>query len=258
MWRSIFTYIKYLLEAKTKYSVHSPFVFEFITNALEADLPSEFTSKLNSFRNDLLANTKLINVTDFGAKSKVFKSNHRKVKDIAKYTGISKRKATLLQKIVHYFQPSNILEIGTSLGIGTAAIHLASPDSKIISIEGCPKIAQIAAMQFDKHEIENVQLRVGEFSKLLPEYFKKEAFYLIFFDGNHQKEATINYFNSCIQSTHNDTLLIFDDIHRSREQEEAWKYIQKNTEVSLSLDLYDFGLVFFRKEQAKQDLVIRF
>lgn len=258
MWRSIPSYIKYLLKAKTKYSVHSPFVFEFITNALEADLPSEFTTSLNAFRSDLLANGELIEVTDFGAGSKVFKSNQRKVNDIAKYAGISKRKARLIQKIVHYFQPTNILEVGTSLGVGTAAIHLASPDSKIISIEGCPETAKIAAMQFDKYDIENVQLHVGEFSKLLPELFIKETFDLIFFDGNHQKEATINYFNSCIQSTHNDTLLIFDDIHWSSEMEQAWKYIQKNTDVSLSLDLYDFGLAFFRKEQAKQDLVLRF
>jgi len=258
MWQPIIAYIKFLAIAKTKFSVHSPFVFEFITKALESNLPSGYTSKLNRYRKDLLESKKLIKVTDFGAGSRVFKSNHRKVKAIAKYAGINPTKANLLQKIVHFFLPNNILEIGTSLGIGTAAMHIANPNSKITSLEGCPETAKLAKEMFLKHKIENIELVIGEFSETLPILFKKNVFDLIHFDGNHQKEATINYFESCKQSIHNDSLLIFDDIHWSKDMEEAWQYIQKDLDVSLSIDLYHFGLISFRKEQTKQNFILQF
>ncbi len=258
MWQSILAYSKYLRKANTKYSVHSPFVYEFITKAFKTPFPSICSSNLKLYRNDLLSSSELITVTDFGAGSRVFKSNRRKVKAIAKYAGLSKTKAEILQKIASFFQPKNILEVGTSLGIGTAALHFSNSDSKITSVEGCPETASVAKEMFRKYKMHNINLIVGEFSEVLPEVFKKNTFDLIFFDGNHQKEATIKYFDSCLQSTHNDTLLIFDDIHWSKGMEEAWQYIQKSSEVSVSIDLFHFGLVFFRKEQIKQNFILRY
>ena len=258
MWHSILAYSKYLSKAKTKFSVHSPFVYEFITKAFETPLASICSLNLKLYRNELLSSSKQITVSDFGAGSKIFKSNRRKVKAIAKYAGLSKTKAELLQKIVTFFQPSTILEVGTSLGIGTAALHFSSSDSKITSIEGCPETASVAKEMFHKYKMHNINLIVGEFSEVLSELFKKNTFDLIFFDGNHQKEATIEYFESCLQSTHNDTLLIFDDIHWSKGMEEAWLHIQKSSEAKVSIDLFHFGLVFFRKEQIKQDFILRY
>jgi hypothetical protein len=59
---------------------------------------------IKKYRNSLLANKNTIEVTDFGAGSKVFKSNTRVIAQIAK-TGISRKRAELLFRITHYFQP---------------------------------------------------------------------------------------------------------------------------------------------------------
>ncbi len=257
MWHSFLAYSKYLVKSKSKYDIHSPFVYDFLTKAIEKPLPKEYTKKLTSYRKSLLKDERLIHVTDFGAGSRVFKSKHREISAVAKYAGISKSKAKLLQKILIYFQPKSILELGTSVGIGTACMRIALPYSNIITLEGCPDTAAVAESYFDTFQFKNIQLRIGEFSKILPGIYKNQSFDLIYFDGNHQKEPTISYFIDCLKSVHNDTILIFDDIHWSKEMEEAWNYIKKHQKVSVSIDLYHMGLIFFRKEQVKQDFILR-
>ena len=80
----------------------------------------------------------------------------------------------------------------------------------------------------------------------------------VFFDGNHKKIPTLNYFKQCLEYAHNTSVFIFDDIHWSDEMEEAWGEIKSNQKVSVTIDLFFMGLVFFRKEQEKEDFVVRY
>lgn len=257
MWHSIIAYLKYRLLAKSKYSIHSPFVFDLITKGLENPVNSSHIRKLESYRNDLFNDTTSIKITDFGAGSKIFTSNDRKVSDIAKIAGIKPKKVKLLLQLITYFKPKSILEIGTSLGIGSASMSIAAPKTKIITLEGCPETAKKAQEYFSKHQLNNINSKVGEFSNLLPEILENNSFDIIYFDGNHQKEATINYFEQSLQSLHNDSLLIFDDIHWSQGMEEAWRFITNHSKTKVSIDLFEFGLVFLRKEQVKQNFILK-
>jgi hypothetical protein len=54
-------------------------------------------------------------------------------------------------------------------------------------------------------------------------------------------------------------VLIFDDIHWSRDMERAWAAIKKDPRVLLTVDLFFIGLVFVREEfKVKQEFTIRF
>lgn len=258
MWHPFIAYLNYLYRSKTKFSVHSPFVFELVTKVLSPELPTQYSLKLAEYRKDLLSNDKFIEVSDFGAGSKVFKSNKRKISDIVKIAGINKTKANLLQKIIFHLQPKSILELGTSVGIGTAAMRIVAPEADITSVEGCKETAKIANTNFKKHQLQNIQLEIGEFSKTLPNLFQNNTYDLIYFDGNHQEKTTISYFVDSLPSIHNDTLFIFDDIHWSKGMEKAWEFIKNEHNVTLSIDLFHLGLVFFRKEQVKQDFILRY
>ncbi|HSP12266.1 MAG TPA: class I SAM-dependent methyltransferase, partial [Salegentibacter sp.] len=86
---------------------------------------------------------------------------------------------------------------------------------------------------------------------------QQTSFDLIYFDGHHTKEATLKYFELLLPTAHNESVFIFDDIHWSRGMEEAWEMIKKHPEVRVSIDTFYLGLIFFRKEQAKQDFIIR-
>ncbi|MDZ7614671.1 MAG: hypothetical protein U5K51_13960 [Flavobacteriaceae bacterium] len=82
-------------------------------------------------------------------------------------------------------------------------------------------------------------------------------FDLIFFDGNHKKIPTLNYFNLCLKHATENSVFIFDDIHWNHEMEEAWENIKGNPQVTVSIDTYQWGLVFFKEEQAKQEFTLR-
>jgi len=143
------------------------------------------------------------------------------------------------------------------LGLATANLSYANTNAKITTLEGCTETAKIAQMQFDNFDINNVKIVLGDFKNTLPKVIKDQKYDLIYFDGNHQKEATINYFNQCLSSINNNTVFIFDDIHWSKEMEKAWNYIIDHKKVTISMDTYQWGIVFFRKEQHKEHFVIR-
>ena len=51
---------------------------------------------------------------------------------------------------------------------------------------------------------------------------------------------------------HNNSILAINNIHQSKKMEEVWKKIITQKEVTISIDLFFIGLVFFRKEQVKE------
>ncbi|MBP6182855.1 class I SAM-dependent methyltransferase [Flavobacterium sp.] len=259
------SYLQFLWHSKNEHAVHSPFVFSLITKCFYDKKSKPEYSILKEYRNSLLENKNLIEVTDFGAGSKVFKSNTREISKIAKTAGISPKRAQLLFRITNYFQlnPSDseqakqsILEIGTSLGLATAALALGNPKASITTLEGCPNTREIAKNQLQLLNINNVKSIVTEFS----EYFKNlkpKTQNLIYFDGNHSKKATLDYFELLLPTITNETVWIFDDIHWSAEMQEAWKIIKIHPKVTVTIDTFQWGLVFFRREQPKEHFVIR-
>ena len=213
-------------------------------------------AKLNAYRKSLLNNSKTIAITDFGSGSKVFISNNRSVQQIAKTSGTKHKRAKLLYRMMLYFEPKQILELGTSLGIGTYSMALANRDAHIVSIEGCQEISKVANQQLNEFQITNVDLKIGKFSDILPN-LNEPHWDFVFFDGHHDKEATLQYFNQLLPTTHNDSIFIFDDIHWSKDMTEAWTIIKKHPKVTVTIDTFFWGLVFFRQEQVKEDFIIR-
>jgi predicted O-methyltransferase YrrM len=252
------SYIKFLWYSKNEHAVHSPFVFHLITKCFYDNTPKPEYEVLKNYRKSFLENKNSIEVTDFGVGSKVFKSNTRQICQIAKTAGISPKRAELLFRITNYFQPDSILEIGTSLGLATAALALGNPKSKTITLEGCPNTIAIAKSQLQLFHLENVNCIVTEFST----YFSTSNLQLltsnlIIFDGNHSKKATLDYFELLLPTICNETVWIFDDIHWSNDMEEAWEIIKNHPKVTVTIDTFQWGLVFFRKEQPKEHFTIR-
>ena len=215
-------------------------------------------SILKNYRNSLLQNKNTIEVTDFGAGSRVFKSNTRAIYQIAKNAGISKKRAGLLFRITNYFQPESILEIGTSLGLATSALSLGNIKSKITTLEGCNNTLHVAQKQFEEFDIKNITSINTEFSCYLKNHQSSIINYkLIYFDGNHSKEATLEYFKLLLPTINNETVWIFDDIHWSPAMEVAWEVIKNHPKVTVTIDTFQWGVVFFRTEQPKEHFVIR-
>lgn len=144
------SYLKFFWNSKNEHGVHSPFVFDLITKCFYDKKYYPEYKILKEYRNLLLENKETIEVTDFGAGSRVFKSNTRQISKIAKTAGISSKRAELLFRIINYFQPESVLEIGTSLGLATSALLLGNKSAKTTTLEGCPNTMNQCQLQFQK------------------------------------------------------------------------------------------------------------
>jgi len=234
-------------------------LYEFYNNVICDDNPFYVYEDIESIRAKLLLTDMEITIEDHGAGSKVNNSNKRKIKDIAKNTVKSPKYGQLLFRMVNHFKPATILELGSSLGIST--MYLAAPSRKIklTTVEGCPNTAKVAQINFDKIGFENIELIKDTFDHFLPNHLAKiKALDFVFFDGNHQKEATINYFNLCVEKIHNKTVFVFDDIHWSEGMAEAWEEIKKHPKITSSIDLFFIGIVFFNPDLSKENFVLKF
>lgn len=252
------SYLKFLWYSKNEHGVHSPFVFSLVTKCFYDKKNYDEYSILKKYRKVLLQNKNTIEVTDFGAGSRVFKSNTRPINQIAQNAGISSKRAEMLFRIANYFKPDSILEIGTSLGLATAALSLGNKEAAITTLEGCPNTLNIAKKQFEEFRFTNIESVATEFSYYLKNFqLPTSNFQLIYFDGNHSKQATLDYFELLLPTISNETVWIFDDIHWSQDMEEAWESIKNNAKVTVTIDTFQWGLVFFRSEQPKEHFVIR-
>jgi len=258
MWHEAKSYIQFLWRSTNEHGIHSPFVFDLVMECFYDKSNYVEYRKLKAYRNSILQNKNKIEVTDFGAGSKIFRSNSRQISQIARTAGISEKRAELLFRITRYFQPENVLEIGTSLGLATSALCLGNENAEIISLEGCPQTASVAKEAFHSFEMMNSQIIVTEFQSYLKEVLQSNRkFDMIYFDGNHQKEATLQYFDLLLSTINENTVWIFDDIHWSAEMSAAWAIIKKNPQVTVTIDTFQWGFVFFRKCQVREDFIIR-
>ncbi|WP_248723513.1 O-methyltransferase [Seonamhaeicola sp. ML3] len=254
MWYLIIQYFKFLLKSTNQHGVHSPFIYDLITKCFYEKTDYPEYKDIQNYKSTLKNNDAIISVEDLGPGSRKTKTHQRKVSQIAKISGTNLSRSKLLFRLSKYFKPNQVLELGTSLGIATHAVHLGTPNCNILSIEGCPNISKFTCNRLKP--LKNITIENANFSEVLPN-LSKHTFDLIFFDGNHQKEATLNYFETLLPTAHNNSVFIFDDIYWSKGMTEAWETIKKHPKVSVTIDTFNWGFVFFRNEQAKEDFVIR-
>lgn len=254
-----YRYVDYLLRAKSKHDIHSPFVFNLLTNFIQNNESYYLYKPIEKLRNELLNDPTEIQVNDLGAGSIVLKSNKRRISDIARHSLKPAKYSQLLFRLVNHFKPKTILELGTSLGITTLYMAMADSKSKVITIEGSESVARRAKQNFEKLNVKNIQSVIGNFDDVLQTQLSElKQVDFVFVDGNHRKEPTLRYFEQCLPYALNNSVFIFDDIHWSAEMEEAWEEIKKHHCVPLTIDLFFIGIVFFRKEQVKEHFVLRF
>lgn len=239
--------------------MHSPFVYDFIIHVLNDRKVYAEYAQVEAARRRLREDQRVLKVDDLGAGS--VKSNlvERSVGDIAKHAAKPAKYGQLLYRMVKYYQPDAILELGTSLGITTRYLSLAKPSARLITMEGASAIASVAEEGIKAEGLANVQLHRGNFDTELPVVLQTFKPDFVFVDGNHRMKPTVEYFEQLVSIAGNDTIIVFDDIHWSGQMEEAWSYIKAHPATRCSIDLFFIGIVLFRHEfREKQHFSIRF
>ncbi len=251
-------YLAFRFRSGNAHSVHSPFVFDLYTRVIQSTQPVSHFASIEAIRQELLNSREEIEVTDFGAGSRVINSNRRRIRDIARHSQKSARIGQLLYRLVCYFKPQIIFDLGTSLGVTT--LYLASPDkkSKVFTFEGCPYTLHFAKGYFEQLGYSHIEPVQGNLDETLPVALEQiDKLDFAFFDANHRLEPTIRYFRDCLKKAHEDSVFVFDDIYWSDQMTTAWEQIKSHPAVTLTVDLFYVGLVFFRQKQPKQHFKLR-
>lgn len=254
-------YLAYWLTASNGkgHGIHSPFVFDFIKKVLNDKRAYPEYQPIEYMRKKLLADKTSVDAKDYGAGSNN-RAGSKRISSIAKKSAKNNKYGQLLFRLVKYYQPNHIIELGTSLGISTAYLAAANKKAKVITGEGNYAIAAKARNNLDSLDLRNVQIITGNFDNTLPKMVSGISHVdLAFVDGNHRRQPTINYFYELLKKTTPSSMIIFDDIHWSREMEMAWEEIKAYPATLLTVDLFFIGIIFFRPEfKVKQHFRIRF
>ena len=256
MFYQIIQYIKFLLKSTNQHGVHSPFVYKMVTECFYDKTTHDAYFPISNYKKELLKNQNKIQVTDLGAGSQVMKQHERTVSKMAKNAGTTIKRAKLLYRLITYVKPITILELGTSLGIASYSMSLGNSKANITTIEGCPNTSKFTKLNLKKDNINNVDVITGNFNDEIKE-LTKNPYTLIFFDDHPPHDNTFNYFESLLDTVNNNSVWVFDDIYWSKGMTEAWETIKKHPKVTVTIDTFYWGLVFFRKEQEKEHFTIR-
>ncbi len=259
MIKSAFRYLNYLLKAVDEHSLHAPFIYHFYTTLIKPDNISEVYLPFQQIRRNLSKDYRTIHTIDLGAGSLKNKSPEKKVSKVVRNSTTPSKHSRLFHRIIKSYQCDNMIELGTSLGINTLYMASGNKNGQVYTLEGCPQIAEMAQKVFDQFQDLNIQLILGNIDSTLPELVKKlNSIDFVYFDANHTFDATLNYFNTCLPGIHENSIFVFDDIHWSEDMEKAWETIKNHKKVTLSIDLFDSGIIIFKPLVTKQHYVLNY
>lgn len=253
-------YIHFKCTAKSAagFGIHSPFVYDFVRKVVSPCKNIVPVNEVNWFRKWQVNTSIKLAPSCFGAGSKQQKKPEKLAK-VIRTSSVSKKTGAFLYRLAKWANATNILEIGTSVGVSTMYLASSNPNTNIVTLEGDVRRTKIAQSSFETFGFQNIKIIEGDFElglnkakELLPNVD------IVFFDGNHKAEPTLRYFKKCSEIVHENTIFVFDDIRWSKEMYNAWTVIANHQNVSISIDLFSMGIVFFRKGIKKQHLKINF
>lgn len=239
-------FLRFYLKAVTPFDVDSPFAADFIQSVLLDRRYFYAFEDIETLRKRLLRNHYPIQITDYGAGSQADRRKWRPVSSIARYGAVSPKTGRQLFRMVHRYRPETILEMGTSLGISALYLKAASTKAALITLEGCPETASQAMANFRQAGTQPIDLRIGRFSDTLPVLLNDlRTLDFLYLDGDHRAGASLEYIKACLQKHRAQSVFVLADIHWSDEMEKTWESIRRLPEVTLSIDLFWTGILFF-------------
>jgi len=204
------------------HGIHSPFVFNLITKVVEEKSSFYAYSEIeNHIR------------TRFEVKPKLSKSN------------------LLSFRLTNYFSSKNILEIGAGTGINT--LCLTAPSTKVV----CKSI-EFSRDKVDKalHLYKDWDRNIEMYTDVLPDIKEKQdCICLNLKNYSADIEQIQNYLFDLVND---DSFIIIKGIRTNSKNQLLWKCLRKADKVSVALDLFNEGILFFNPKLYKRTYRISF
>ncbi|UCS91482.1 class I SAM-dependent methyltransferase [Echinicola marina] len=251
-----FSYINYFLLKEDRHSLQAPFAYE-VYEGLRSFSKGQKDIELIQLKNKLLTNHQEIFIEDFGAGSiHLKKKKLRKVADITRHSSSSDKYSRLYQYFCALTPAKTVIELGTCVGINTCYLSKATL-GQLYTFEGSASLSYVAQNTFSSFD--NIKLIEGKIQESLPPFLEDIAeldFVLI--DAHHTYQATLHFFELIKTKLHTNSIVAIGDIHWSPEMQKAWEQIKTQEEVSMSMDFYECGILFFKKGINKKHYTLNY
>jgi predicted O-methyltransferase YrrM len=252
-WHEAKAWLKHVFQARGPHGVHSPFVYHLITRVLRNKEKNPIYSSIEKERKRLRRNSVSIEVDDFGAGSRLRQGSRRVVGEIARTALQPAKHAYALSLLARHANATSILELGTSLGITTAHLQAALPNARVYTVEGSASIASIASQVWSNVALHEIQSTVGAFDAVLDNVLGEiKTIDFVIIDGDHRGDACLQYINRILPYTHVDSVIVVDDIYWSPSMTAAWEACIADERFTLTLDFFDFGVIYQTKGRVKE------
>jgi len=245
---------------KGGYGIHSPFVFDLYTGVIACNKKEKVFESIEAYRKEMLGcDIGIIRKSVAESLNGGFRGELVKLSRIARTVSVPPHLGRLLYRLVNHFQPHVMLELGTSVGISSMYIAQANPKGTLYTIEGDEAVFGIAQKRFQEMNLANIKSICGTFETELPHLAKEvSSFDFVFIDGDHNGTKLLQYFDVILPKLNSNSIVVVDDIRWSEDMEEAWREMKANKQVSISIDLFRCGVLFFRQGIAKQHFLLRY
>jgi predicted O-methyltransferase YrrM len=251
-------FLRHYVSAVGNHAIHSPKIYRFYNSFFLSRRYFHVFGLLRSYERKLLTDERSLQISDLGAGSHANNTQIRRVGHIAKHAGKQLALRELFFRLTNDLEPEYGVELGTSLGMSSAYFGKACERMTWYTIEGSPEVHKVSKQTFSDLRLKHIRPISGNFNDKFPQVLNEiPKLDLLYVDGNHRKQATIDYFNQALRKAHPGTVMIFDDLYWSDGMIEAWETIKAHPKVSLSIDLFFCGFLFFDEEH-KRDIKLRY
>lgn len=250
-WFRVRSALRWYARAGTRYDVHSPRLFSFVNEVFLDDRHYHAFDLVRAIRNHWNRKDGRVKLQSLGAPSKTTSKNERSVSSLVATNAIADKEGRLLFRLALWLRASVILEFGTNAGISTLYLHAADTRARIHTVEGN---ADVAALAQETFALAGASGKLRTYTSLFTDWLDEhwsanlapdEQLDLFFLDGDHRHQPTLDYVRRIMPGRSDKAVFVIADIHWSEGMEKAWEELKAFPEVTASVDLYHFGLLFF-------------
>lgn len=241
MWHSllrIFDYWGYFFQSTDLHGIHSPFIYQF----------SEFCFYHKR--------EKRIQYIEIQRSKMLMSSGKLRDYSISKFTDrftLDAKYCFALHRISHFLNVSTINEYGLTVGIETNYLLEYALNQKKQSVNYAYHYSENQVKQFTNETWykEIVQAPLVSISNPSP-------WELHIIHQHDNPDEIWDYADKILKLAHNHTVVILSNIHLTDDHTLNWRRLQNDERTGVSLDLFNMGIIFFRKEQPKEHFTLRY
>lgn len=259
VFRFFADYLTHRLVAKTRHGTHSPFVYKLTDEVIYDFSAKKIDDSVEQQRKKLFDDDSSLILTENNECLGQLKLQQTTVKRLAKKLTNKKEVDRLIYRLVANRQPAVSLQIGTGLGVSAAYFSMANSRNPVKIIECEPEFSTVAQRIFSNLGIDNVELRTGNLQQLLHHtLLNSTKLDIVYFNKFKDGETLFNLFGLCLAKADENSMFIIKGIYSDPSTKTMWAKIKELPEVTVTVDLFWIGLVYFKKDQAEEHFKIKF